>query len=534
MRLRFIGLGVPLVCLLLAIPAAADVRDWQGKQLTLQPLPNSSPWVHAQWEGGYNTARLSATRVFRTRKPEVVRVRAVKLQGRDVEFELQSEHLGRAKIQFENAGQWSETIWQEMLGILFTGEGVTAQPRFVGHTATHVLHFRGCNHHPPQDEATLFPTEAEAINAGYHLCPLCFKWFPAFSGFDQERQIAAFQSASIRAWGSPLMESAPQERVQQAGRAVLERWPLPLKGYRYRFVVIDSDMLNAAACADGQVYMTKALLDSLETEEELQSVLAHEIAHVEMRHTWRQLRAAQKASFWAGLATIAVAGATRSAEATDVAAMLSNFAANIVLSGFGRSYEDESDSLAAAYFEMNQQPHGRSALAQSLSKLLYGNQLLGIDPKARGGLFATHPDLPDRILKARTTQTGVLQNAIFEGITEDGEVVATLTFQMQRYFPGGDGADAAYELIALVDTTPVLGEKTKIRDIEIETDRGRIRLDNKEDVEVEPGDTVGAVFISKSQRGLFERITGINLTLRNARRWQRAERSEEAELSRPN
>ena len=103
--------------------------------------------------------------------------------------------------------------------------------------------------------------------------------------------------------------------------------------------------------------------------------------------------------------------------------------------------------------------------------------------------------------------------------------MATVTFQMQSYFPGAPGVEGGYELIALVDTTQALAEKDKIKHIQIEAGRGPMKLDNKEDVEVEPGDSVGAVFVSKKQKGLLPAITGIDLDLKKVARWQRVEQT---------
>ncbi len=47
-------------------------------------------------------------------------------------------------------------------------------------------------------------------------------------------------------------------------------------------------------------------------------------------------------------------------------------------------------------------------------------------------------------------------------------------------------------------------------------------MDNKEDVETEPGDTVGAVFVTDKRRGLVDKIVGVDLNLKNVANWQPA------------
>lgn len=55
--------------------------------------------------------------------------------------------------------------------------------------------------------------------------------------------------------------------------------------YRYRFHVAKSDVINAFALPGGIVVVNSGLIDGTRTPEELAGVLAHEIQHVELRHS---------------------------------------------------------------------------------------------------------------------------------------------------------------------------------------------------------------------------------------------------------
>jgi len=50
---------------------------------------------------------------------------------------------------------------------------------------------------------------------------------------------------------------------------------------KYRFIVLDTDDVNAFAAPGGFIFITKGLLEILYNEAELVAVLGHEIAHVE-------------------------------------------------------------------------------------------------------------------------------------------------------------------------------------------------------------------------------------------------------------
>ena len=108
---------------------------------------------------------------------------------------------------------------------------------------------------------------------------------------EQEQAIGADASAVILGGVKPLDDPAVQDYINKVGFWVAsqsERAALP-----WRFVVLDSDAVDAFAAPGGYVFVTRGLLLSLHNEAELAGVLGHEISHVVMRH---HLRALQKAA----------------------------------------------------------------------------------------------------------------------------------------------------------------------------------------------------------------------------------------------
>lgn len=55
--------------------------------------------------------------------------------------------------------------------------------------------------------------------------------------------------------------------------------------FEYEFVALDDDMLNAFALPGGYIFITKGMLQKLENEAQLASILAHETVHVVARHS---------------------------------------------------------------------------------------------------------------------------------------------------------------------------------------------------------------------------------------------------------
>ncbi len=82
---------------------------------------------------------------------------------------------------------------------------------------------------------------------------------------------------------SPLNNPAADSILQDLSDSLSACCP-DLK-FQYHFIVINSEMINAFALPGGHIAITKGLIKFCETREELLSVIAHEIGHVEKRHT---------------------------------------------------------------------------------------------------------------------------------------------------------------------------------------------------------------------------------------------------------
>lgn len=54
--------------------------------------------------------------------------------------------------------------------------------------------------------------------------------------------------------------------------------------YHYDFVVFDSEMINAFTVPGGNILISTGLIGFCDSPEELASVMAHEMGHVEERH----------------------------------------------------------------------------------------------------------------------------------------------------------------------------------------------------------------------------------------------------------
>jgi predicted Zn-dependent protease len=128
---------------------------------------------------------------------------------------------------------------------------------------------------------------------------------------------------------------------------------LGYQGYLYQ----DADP-NAAALADGRVYLSTGMLHYLggrgSREDELAVVLAHELAHTAAQHLARRYERLQRQRLLLSLVAAGAAAATQQASpgaapagrlATDVAGLL----ADVANSGYSQEQELEADQLGIRY-----------------------------------------------------------------------------------------------------------------------------------------------------------------------------------------
>lgn len=83
-------------------------------------------------------------------------------------------------------------------------------------------------------------------------------------------------------------DRAVEKYLQQVGSGLSAN--AERSGIRYNFYVHPSKAMNAFALPGGHIVVLRGLFDTLESEDELASVLSHEIAHVDRRHAIERLQ----------------------------------------------------------------------------------------------------------------------------------------------------------------------------------------------------------------------------------------------------
>jgi len=190
-------------------------------------------------------------------------------------------------------------------------------------------------------------------------------------------------------------DSEIQQYIQSIGRELVINSDTPSNPYHF-FVVLDKQ-INAFAGPGGYIGINSGLLLLTESESELASVMAHEIAHITQRHLYRAFEAASRLSIPTAAATLAaILIGTQSPEMAQ-AALVAIQAGSIQFQiDFTRDNEKEADRVGMKTLaKSSYNPRGMPTFFERLqqSSRYYGQNI----PE----FLRTHPVSVSRISDTR-------------------------------------------------------------------------------------------------------------------------------------
>ena len=106
----------------------------------------------------------------------------------------------------------------------------------------------------------------------------------------EEMRLGEALNDMIMRFNPPTPGGPWQERVYTAAKPLLSR--VTRKDIKYTFTILESEEVNAFSHSGGYVYISRGLFPFMGEDEDavLQFILAHEIAHVDLRHMIRCLQ----------------------------------------------------------------------------------------------------------------------------------------------------------------------------------------------------------------------------------------------------
>jgi predicted Zn-dependent protease len=223
--------------------------------------------------------------------------------------------------------------------------------------------------------------------------------------WEQETEIGKQASQQVAALFGIYRDPKVERYVIEVGNRVLATSHLrrpeideQIRKTPITFGVLDSPIINAMALPGGYIYVTRGMLAHLNNENQLATVLAHEIGHVAARHAARQ--AWQQQLGQGLLLGGALLGQGLGLPAQDIL-NLGSMAAQLIFLRYSREDELEADKLGVEYsLAAGYDPREVIPFFQTLSR---------IQEKEGQGMpsfLATHPNPGDRIQRIRELTAG--------------------------------------------------------------------------------------------------------------------------------
>ena len=213
---------------------------------------------------------------------------------------------------------------------------------------------------------------------------------------EQEYFIGRAVAATILDQYQPYENPRANQYLNELGQSLALASTRPELFLGYRFLILDTDEINAFATPGGHIFISKGMIRLAKSEDDLAAILAHEIAHIEFKHGLQAIRTARLTSAFSSVAMTAVELASP-AEIAELAKTfedsINDITQTLVNSGYSRSAETEADKGAVRILkEVGYDPNGLIRVLEEMQKVYQ---------QGGPGFFKTHPEPRTRIADIR-------------------------------------------------------------------------------------------------------------------------------------
>ena len=243
------------------------------------------------------------------------------------------------------------------------------------------------------DAGLISGEQADAISAAAESVEKAFETLTP----EQEYYVGRAVAANLLQIYDPLMSNQANTYLNELGQSLAMASDKPYTFKGYRFMVLDSDEINAFATPGGFILVTRGMLECAVDEGTLAAVLAHEIGHVQLDHGIKAI----KASRWTDAITkTAMAGVSmKSQELAEVtqafSGSISDITNTLVVSGYSKDQEEKADAAAAEIlFRVGYDPDDIVRMLEEMDRRW--------DPDGHD-FAATHPSPRQRIRELEKT-----------------------------------------------------------------------------------------------------------------------------------
>jgi Zn-dependent protease with chaperone function len=208
----------------------------------------------------------------------------------------------------------------------------------------------------------------------------------------QDVQLGREAAAEVRKQYPIIKDEKIATYLTALGDRLVAAAPADLKQsvYEYSFTPVNLKEINAFALPGGPMFVNRGMFDAAATEGEVVGVMAHELAHVLLRHGTANITKAQNPWLQIGQIAGAVGGAMVGGEAGSAIAQGSQFGLGTLMLRYSRDFEKQADLLGAQI--MARAGYDPRALAHMF-------ETIGNESKGGGGTpqwMSSHPNPGNR------------------------------------------------------------------------------------------------------------------------------------------
>jgi Zn-dependent protease with chaperone function len=159
--------------------------------------------------------------------------------------------------------------------------------------------------------------------------------------------------------------------LERVGQRLVDASPDALNNpvFEYSFTPVDLKDINAFALPGGPMFVHRGMIEASDTEAETVGVMAHELAHVLLRHGTANATKAQNPWLQLGALGGAIAGAVVGGTAGAIIADGSQFGLGAVLLKYSREYEKQADLLGVQIMaQAGYEPRALARMFETIEK----------------------------------------------------------------------------------------------------------------------------------------------------------------------
>jgi Zn-dependent protease with chaperone function len=213
---------------------------------------------------------------------------------------------------------------------------------------------------------------------------------PGWNLFSPQQDVEIGQQSSVEAERQlPILRDRDVDNyINRIGQQLAQNAGGPQ--FQYRFRVVNASDINAFALPGGYIYLNRGVIENSRNEGEVAGVIAHEIAHVALRHGTHQ---ASKA--YAAQAGLQILGGLLGGRVGGNTAQILNTVGGIGLNALFLKYSRDLETQADI--------RGAQILAASgytpADMVSFFRQLENVDHSKKTTWLSDHPAPPDRIAR---------------------------------------------------------------------------------------------------------------------------------------